>query len=183
MPDLFTTEDDPIPVRGLTLYQPWASAVANGAKCLETRSWKTNYRGWLAIHAGARTVSRGEVLHFLTGPDAAHWRWAFDLPVRLGEVPDKKLADQFRDLLPRSVIVAVCRLVDCLPSEQIRDKLSTAEKAFGDFSDSRFAWLLDDVKVVKPGLPCGGARGLWPLTTEQVDALRKKGLVHATRPV
>ncbi len=44
--------DPRLPVmRGLTLTQPWASLVALGAKTLETRSWKTNYRGLLAIHA------------------------------------------------------------------------------------------------------------------------------------
>ena len=37
----------------LTLKQPWASLVANGYKVYEFRSWKTNYRGEIYIHAGA----------------------------------------------------------------------------------------------------------------------------------
>jgi hypothetical protein len=37
----------------LTLKQPWATLVANGLKEYEFRSWKTNYRGKLLIHAGA----------------------------------------------------------------------------------------------------------------------------------
>ena len=37
--------------RCLSLIQPWATLVAIGAKKVETRSWKTPYRGWLAIHA------------------------------------------------------------------------------------------------------------------------------------
>lgn len=36
----------------LTLKQPWASLVANGYKIYEFRSWKTNYRGEILIHAG-----------------------------------------------------------------------------------------------------------------------------------
>ena len=32
--------------------QPWASAIAEGRKEYETRSWNTSYRGALAIHAG-----------------------------------------------------------------------------------------------------------------------------------
>ena len=36
----------------LTLKQPWASLVANGYKVYEFRSWKTNYRGEILIHAG-----------------------------------------------------------------------------------------------------------------------------------
>lgn len=35
----------------LTLSQPYASLVALGAKRIETRSWRTSYRGPLAIHA------------------------------------------------------------------------------------------------------------------------------------
>lgn len=35
----------------ITLYQPWASAVVLGLKQYETRSWPTNARGIVAIHA------------------------------------------------------------------------------------------------------------------------------------
>ena len=37
----------------LTLRQPWATLVAEGIKQYEFRSWKTNYRGKVLIHAGA----------------------------------------------------------------------------------------------------------------------------------
>ena len=40
----------------LTLHQPWASLVALGVKTIETRSWSTQYRGPLAIHAAAKVV-------------------------------------------------------------------------------------------------------------------------------
>ena len=36
----------------LTLKQPWATLVAEGIKKIEFRSWKTNYRGKILIHAG-----------------------------------------------------------------------------------------------------------------------------------
>ena len=38
-------------VRILTLWEPWATLMAIGAKRIETRSWATRYRGPLAIHA------------------------------------------------------------------------------------------------------------------------------------
>jgi hypothetical protein len=44
--------DESIPV--LTLWQPWASLVALGVKSIETRSWSTQYRGPLAIHASTK---------------------------------------------------------------------------------------------------------------------------------
>ena len=36
----------------LTIKQPWASLIIEGYKEYEFRSWKTNYRGELLIHAG-----------------------------------------------------------------------------------------------------------------------------------
>lgn len=36
----------------LTIKQPWASAIMAGLKRVENRTWRTDYRGPLAIHAG-----------------------------------------------------------------------------------------------------------------------------------
>jgi len=36
----------------LTVRQPWASLIVAGIKDVENRSWRTNYRGRLGIHAG-----------------------------------------------------------------------------------------------------------------------------------
>ena len=36
----------------LTVKEPWASLIAYGYKEYEFRSWKTNYRGKILIHAG-----------------------------------------------------------------------------------------------------------------------------------
>lgn len=42
------------PVRGLTVRQPWASAIAHLDKRIENRTRCTNYTGWLLIHAAKR---------------------------------------------------------------------------------------------------------------------------------
>lgn len=39
-------------MKALTIHQPWASLIAYGFKRFETRGWRTNYRGLVAIHAG-----------------------------------------------------------------------------------------------------------------------------------
>lgn len=39
-------------MKALTIKQPWASLIINGYKEYEFRSWKTNYRGKILIHAG-----------------------------------------------------------------------------------------------------------------------------------
>lgn len=38
-------------LRALSLRQPWAWLVVNGFKDIENRSWRTNHRGPLLIHA------------------------------------------------------------------------------------------------------------------------------------
>jgi activating signal cointegrator 1 len=41
-------------VKAISLWQPWATLIALGEKKFETRSWLTNYRGQIAIHAAKR---------------------------------------------------------------------------------------------------------------------------------
>lgn len=38
--------------RVLTIRQPWAHLIVEGTKPVENRSWSTNYRGLILIHAG-----------------------------------------------------------------------------------------------------------------------------------
>ena len=44
----------------ITIKQPWASLIAYGYKRYEFRSWKTNYRGPIYIHAGKGTDKSNE---------------------------------------------------------------------------------------------------------------------------
>jgi len=39
-------------VKALSVQQPWAWLIVNGWKNVENRTWKTNVRGEIAIHAG-----------------------------------------------------------------------------------------------------------------------------------
>ena len=39
-------------MKAITICQPWASAIIEGFKLIENRSWYTKYRGPLLIHAG-----------------------------------------------------------------------------------------------------------------------------------
>lgn len=69
---------------GLTIRQPWASAVVRLGKDVENRTWTTPYRGPIAIHAG-RSVDR-----------AAHPR----------------VGNALRQRLPSGCVVAVATLCD-----------------------------------------------------------------------
>lgn len=40
--------------RALSIRQPWADLVLDGLKTVETRTWRTNYRGLLGVHASQK---------------------------------------------------------------------------------------------------------------------------------
>ena len=42
----------------LSLTEPYATLIKNGSKTIETRSWKTNYRGRLYIHASSTKIPK-----------------------------------------------------------------------------------------------------------------------------
>lgn len=131
-------------LKALTLTQPWATLVAIGAKRIETRSWSTRYRGPLAIHA-ARGFPRD----------------AFDLC----RVEPFRTALSAQAVFPRGEVVATCNLVDCLPTGALNvlyPALDTPqERAFGDFTPGRWAWVLEDVKILTEPIPAKGALSLW----------------------
>lgn len=156
-------------MKAITLTQPWATLVAIGAKKIETRSWSTSYRGPLAIHAGK-------------GPGSLGWMQMQHLCCNV-EPFNSTLGPMLQDrhpaqVLPLGAIVAVCDLVDCVPSEKIMQAfgaygpedesggralwtLTDQELAFGDYTPGRYAWLLADVRALPEPVPAKGALGLW----------------------
>lgn len=130
-------------MKALTLTQPWATLVTIGAKRIETRSWRTEYRGPLGIYA-----AKGM-------PD-----WAMDT---CQEEPFRSvlLAAGIAGVcdLPRGAVIATCRLVDCVPTKIFSP--SDQERPFGDYGPGRYAWMLDDVRRLERPIPGRGALGLW----------------------
>lgn len=51
----------------LTIKQPYADYIKNGLKTIETRSFKTNYRGELYIHSSANPEIGFDVNDFVCG--------------------------------------------------------------------------------------------------------------------
>lgn len=122
-------------MKALTLYKPWAALIAMGLKRYETRSWRTGYSGFLVIHAGKRNDAKVRI----DIEDVQH---------RLAEIGLCLPALNF------GAAVAVVRMTGCIPADQV-----LAE--WGDFSPGRFAWRLDDVRVLTPIVPALGKQGLW----------------------
>lgn len=85
-------------IRVLSIRQPWAWAISTGRKKVENRSWKSDYRGTVFIHASLRRNRQADArlkrLFGITAPE--------DLPAgavvavaTLVEIVDKKRAKRF----------------------------------------------------------------------------------------
>lgn len=46
-------------MKALSIQQPWAWLIVNGFKPVENRTWRTDYRGPLLIHAGKKVDEDG----------------------------------------------------------------------------------------------------------------------------
>ncbi|KKM13451.1 hypothetical protein LCGC14_1716150 [marine sediment metagenome] len=127
-------------MKALTLTQPWASLMALGYKQVETRSWKTQYRGPLAIHA-----AKGF-------PSAA--RQFAEVERAIGRVPAR---------IPRGAVVCIIDLVDCQPTEDVALRISGLERHLGDYAPGRWAWLFEPstLRVLPDPIPARGALSLW----------------------
>lgn len=154
-------------MRALSLWQPWASAIAGGAKAIETRGWSTPYRGPIAIHA-AKAWSRYQ-------RDAA-MRLASEIEGLAGLGGTGMLATllwvQEPENWPRGCVVAVAELVACVSTEDLAPGLTTLEGQMGNYAAGRFGWVLRDVARLERPLPLRGRQGLWGLSEAEAECVR-----------
>jgi len=64
----------------LSVHEPWASAIVEGAKRIENRTWRTEYRGRLLIHAAKHQPELFDMQR------AAEWGWMQTRPYVLGAI-------------------------------------------------------------------------------------------------
>lgn len=135
-------------MKALTLTQPWASLVAIGAKTIETRSWRTNYRGPLLIHA-ARLWTGGERIFAERLRDEGIFDW-----------PAGQLNLSFPPF--SGLVIARTTILDVVPVDEVLPRIAgSPEWEYGDYSPGRFAWLLGPVHPVADPFPWRGALSLW----------------------
>jgi hypothetical protein len=144
-------------MKGVSLWQPWSSAVALGWKTNETRSRRTHYRGPLAIHAAKQFSVKDEEIQALARDRLSAAKFT-------GAVPEE---------FPRGAIVAICTLSDCIRTEDAK-RLSMLESVWGDYSPGRFVWVLTDIRRVWP-IHFKASQGLFNVPAEIVKRLEVIG--------
>lgn len=167
-------------MRAITLWQPWASAIAAGLKHVETRSWAPPQKlldQRIAIHAARRPFginsATAEVVRDL--PLSAYRR----LAAFIGSDPEDTYGwDEHGSSYPLGCVVATATLRAAFPTEHVevhgweddalpawgsdrRLRVGRVEALLGDYSPGRWAWLLTDVEPLPRPAPARGAQGFW----------------------
>jgi hypothetical protein len=124
----------------LSLKEPFASLVKENIKCVETRSWKTKYRGELYIHTSLKKISSKDdrinnLVNMLNDKDFNY-----------------------------GYIIAKCTLINCIYMDEkyIEEiKKNTTEYFCGHYSLGRYAWILDNVEILDEPIKAKGKLGIW----------------------
>lgn len=127
----------------LSIQEPYATLIKDGYKKIETRSWKTNYRGKILIHASLgktfqKTITNTEVISLLKERSLNHGK-----------------------------IICQATLVDCIKmTEEFIKKvqLNNQEYILGIYELGRYAWILENIIPLERTIEVKGKLGLWEYT-------------------
>lgn len=133
-------------MKALSIKQPWASLIAHGIKDIENRTWKTNFRGRIFIHATAKSV---------------------------GQMKDILTPEQYETVLssgwkqstykPLSAIIGEVDIVDCVINHPSiwAEKSNLGEVVFRDMKPN-YNWVLANPLLYnKPILNVKGKLSFW----------------------
>lgn len=172
-------------IKALSLWQPWATAIACGAKRIETRHWSTKYRGPLAIHAAQTDqCSRPENTFTRRRGCVGGCSYNRSLDLKAGAAARVAAGIAAEGDLPHGCIIAVADLVACWPTRigdervfyeggsyhkppgRIGLQVPPSELALGDFSRGRYGWILSNVRALPEPIPYRGRQGLFDVPAE-----------------
>ena len=132
-------------MKALSITQPYAELIKNGTKKIETRSWKTNYRGTIYIHASSTKIPKAS---------------------KENAELMKLTANAYMDF---GKVICSAELVDCveITESYIRNLKTNNYNEFvsGIYEKGRYAWVLENVKVLGEPIKAKGSLGLWNFTT------------------
>lgn len=124
----------------LTIKEPFASLIKDKKKFIETRSWKTKYRGELYIHAGLSIYKKEST-------DKLYNQLVQETKINPGK------------------IICKCTLKDCvyMTEEFIRElkQNNYQECVLGDYKVGRYAWILEDIVPLNNPIEAKGKLNLW----------------------
>jgi hypothetical protein len=107
---------------------------------IETRTWSTEYRGWVLICAGLQMYNGRELTEMVSGELWAKNRHLFESLGRGGQ-------------LYKGKAIAIGKLIDCRPMEP-----SDADKCFVNYRPGLYCHIYVNVTQIEP-IPWKGSQG------------------------
>ena len=177
-------------MKAISLWQPWASLIACGAKPFETRHWappRELIGQTIAIHAAKKVDKDAAAMatDIMYGQFDNHGGLDERMEASWGgdECADELMAKFGNTIMPVGCVVCTARLdaafqlgnraegtavpaasvVRRLVSRQMPECFTVRYDHFGDYSPGRWAWLLRDVRPLIPPPPAKGAQGFFNL--------------------
>lgn len=159
-------------MKAISLWQPWASAIALDLKHFETRGWRPPEKligQLLAIHAAKKKDESGV------------WRWLqHKLEIKDGQTPEDfdpaalQAASDSYCALPFGAIVAIVvvdRVWQVTDVESAKKHVG-ADYPWGDYSLGRYYWELRLIYALDTPVPCVGRQGIfdWQIPDEWMKA-------------
>lgn len=128
---------------GISVWQPWASLIAVGAKRYETRGWPVpaSLIGKRLAICSSKTAEGLQT----SAQDQEFWRLCGR---RFGRRP-----------VPMGAVVAVVTVADCISTTApAARRVGKRERLAGDWSEGRWAWMLEDVRLLATPVPVLGSQ-------------------------
>lgn len=154
-------------MRGISLWQPWASLMANGSKRDETRNSVTKVRGEVAICASLKWTRQLKDIA-TTEPFLS----ALITPSHSGTYTAMVDVNNMIAATPLGCVVAVGELYDSITSDEWVRKYwlpsvgfdyategkTRFEYDFGNYAPGRGVWRFRNMRKLKQPVPCKGAQ-------------------------
>ena len=152
----------------ITIWQPWATLIAEGCKPYEFRGWPAprSLQGQrIAIHAGARQASKDEIRSLLLRLESSSWR-------ETGLIREPSIALLGKILtaptsLPLSSVLCTAVLGIPLRGAEMAQRLGLPTVTDSDRDQHmNWGWPLTEIIKLEPFVPARGRQGFWTWSNE-----------------
>lgn len=142
-------------VMAISLWQPWAAAIALGDKQVETRHWFTGAAPCLlAIHAAKRWSPEQRMAALRLEETCGRPENTYYVPPRTNPGGANT----------RGAVVALAWLSRCEPMTPLLcTQVPQKEFECGNWAPGRWAWALEDVAALEEPYSLRGRQGIWTL--------------------
>lgn len=158
----------------LTLWEPWATLVVHGIKKIETRPRPTSWtieKGTYLIHAAKKwtreqdnlctyhnafRINLNEILDCIK-IGRPYWKQYFDFGHIIGSVEIKECCIIHND---NEHLYNTPRIYSDYGNE-LYQVIKEPELSLGNYEDGRYAWILENQRVLKNPIPYKGGQGYY----------------------